>query len=99
MSTYYKVVSQLDYTFKRVETYTMPKNKSVEEELAKIAAKQIELRSYGIENVISIDECPFYEEIHPNYGWSKRGTPVSFDKMIYEPNVTQYSVPCRAMDD
>ena len=75
MSTYYKIVSELDYTFKRVETYTMPKNKSVEEELAKIAAKQIELRSYGIENVISIDECPFYEAMHPNYGWSKRGTP------------------------
>ena len=74
-STYYKIVSELDYTFKRVETYTMPKNKSIEEELAKIAAKQIELQSYGIENVISIDECPFYEAMHPNYGWSNRGTP------------------------
>ena len=24
---------------------------------------------------VSIDECPFYEEMHPRYGWSKRGTP------------------------
>ena len=74
-STYYRIVGELDFSFKRVKTYTMPDKKSVVEELNKIADKQRELQSYGIENVVSIDECPFYEEMHPRYGWSKRGTP------------------------
>jgi hypothetical protein len=41
--------------------------------MARIIEKQVELRSYGIDNVVSVDECPFYEEMYPRYGWSKRG--------------------------
>jgi transposase len=74
LSTYFKIVRQLDYSFKRVKTYTLPNRIiSIADELSRISEKQSELRSYGIENVVSIDECPFYEEIHPNYGWAKRG--------------------------
>jgi transposase len=73
LSTYYKIVHRLQYSFKRVKPYTLPNRLDPVAEMARLLVKQAELRAYGIENVVSIDECPFYEEMHPRYGWSKLG--------------------------
>jgi len=73
LSTYYKIVHFMDYTYKRVSTYTLPTKKNIALVLEQIADKQRELSAIGIENVVSIDEVPFYEEMFPLYGWSKRG--------------------------
>ena len=43
--------------------------------------KQKELCVIGIDNVVSIDEVPFYEEMFPTYGWSKCG-----EKCIHRKN-------------
>ena len=73
LSTYYKIVHMMNYTYKRVSTYTLPIKKNIEAVLEQIAEKQKELCTVGIENIVSIDEVPFYEEMFPTYGWSKRG--------------------------
>jgi len=73
LSTYYKIVHLMDYTYKRVSTYTLPIKKNIATVLEQIAEKQRELCAIGIENVVSIDEVPFYEEMFPTYGWSKCG--------------------------
>ena len=73
LSTYYRMVHLMEYTYKRVSTYTLPVKKDIAIVLQHIADKQEELRSIGIDNVVSIDEVPFYEEMFPLYGWAKRG--------------------------
>ena len=73
LSKYYRIVHLMNYTYKRISTYTLPTKKNIALVLEQIADKQRALCVIGIENVVSIDEVPFYEEMFPLYGWSKRG--------------------------
>ena len=82
----------MDYTYKRVSSYTQPLKKDTPTIMAQIEEKQKELSAIGIENIVSIDEVPFYEEMPPSYGWSKCGK-----KCFYRKNKMRskhYSVLC-----
>ena len=41
----------MNFTYKQVSTYTLPKKKDINVTLQQIAEKQYELRSIGIENI------------------------------------------------
>ena len=92
LSTYYSVIHQMNFTYKQVSTYTLPKKKDINVVLKQIAEKQDELCSIGIENIVSIDEVPFYEEMFPTHGWSKRGKKVYLHKEKMRSQ--HYSVLC-----
>ena len=63
------MVHFIDYTYKRVSTYvrtyTLPTKKNIALVLEQIVDKQRKLSAIGIENVVSIDEVPSYEEMFP----------------------------------
>ena len=80
LSTYYKVVHSCDFTFKRVSTYIQPKNTNTKKVLDSIQKKIEKLQSIGVDDVVAIDEVPFYEEMLPTYGWSLQGKKVQARK-------------------
>jgi transposase len=75
--TIWRVLRARDFTYKRC-TYVVHNvdKQSTQELLERIHEKQMELQECGIENVVSIDEVPFYEEMVPLYGWAPKGQPL-----------------------
>jgi len=92
LATYYRAVHSINYTYKRVHHYTLPKNRKLETTLREIQEKQKTLSSIGIKNVVSIDEVPFYQEMYPLYGWSPKGKKLKIRRLSMRSK--HYSLLC-----
>ena len=66
--------------YKRISYFTLPKRKDPNEVMELIRQKQTELKNIGMENVVSIDEVPMYEEMYPTYGWGEKGKKIKCRK-------------------
>jgi len=97
ISTYYRTIHDLNFSYKKVHHFTMPPKYNSEIVLKKIKEKQNELCSIGINNIVAIDEVPFYQEMHPLYGWSPKGEKLKVRRHAMRSK--HYSVLCAMSAD
>ena len=76
----YLVMRRIGLTYKRISYFTLPAKKDPVTVMELIRAKQAELRGIGMQNIVSIDEVPMYEEMYPTYGWGKKGRKIKCRK-------------------
>jgi len=72
-SSVYRILQKYNITNKKIHTKFVPKNKNIKKEVKDLIEK---VKMIGIHNITSIDEASFDTHIHPNNGWSKKGTPI-----------------------
>lgn len=65
--------NDLQFSYKKCKFFIRPDKHDPNTVIELIKDKQHELQKIGIKNLVSIDEMPIYEEMHPTYGWCKRG--------------------------
>lgn len=83
-TTIYKIMKLLNFVYKQKSFYTVSKKTSRKETNINIKNKQKEYNDIGLDNIVSIDEVPFYREMVSLKGWCKKGSKLRvLKKSIY----------------
>ena len=64
---------KLKYVYKQKSFYTMSSKSTKKQTNIDIKNKQKEYNEIGLDNIVSIDEVPFYREMVSLKGWGKEG--------------------------
>jgi transposase len=72
-SSIYRILKENNMSYKKIGRKIVPSNANIDE---KIKNLKEEVKKYDSYNIVSIDESSFDTHIRPQYGWSKKGTPI-----------------------
>ena len=76
----YKAMKMLNYVYKQKSFYTMSSKSNKKQTNIDIKNKQREYNNIGLDNIVSIDEVPFYREMVSLKGWCKKGKKLRVQK-------------------
>jgi transposase len=79
-TTIYKIMKQLKFVYKQKSFYTMSTKSNKKQTNIDIKNKQKEYNDIGLDNIVSIDEVPFYREMVSLKGWGKQGKKLNVQK-------------------